>query len=425
MKISRDYLRFYSIPIVLFAGILITAAFTVLCAATSRTPEGKIVGNNWPREFTKSFSAYITCADGVVAVSGEGQKQLAENGLWLQVLDADGREAYSQNKPAGTPDTYQPYALLQTYQYGDGHGSVFVGSVDADGASYTYLVGFPLSISKVTVYVDNARYQSGKVLIVTVIVLTAILVVTLTIYSYRTFSSAEQRRARDEQAREEWLVNITHDLKTPLSPIAGYAELLQEPGSDVTPEQARRYGGVILKNARYAEALVGDLKLTYQLKSGMLPLRKSKQNVTRFAREVVIDVLNAPDFAGREAAFASVCEDAEAAFDPLLMKRALTNILVNALTHGGNEAAVSVCVARSGGSILLKVQDDGGGMEQSELEKLFTRYYRGASSEAKCEGSGLGMAISRQIAEAHGGNVSAQSEPGKGTEITLRLPAEI
>ncbi len=424
MKLPRDFLRFFSVPIVLLAGVVLTAVFTAVYTATARTPEGRIVGSQWPREFTLGFSQYLNCENASVAVSQDGQALLKANGLWLQILDADGGEVLAQDTPAGTPDAYAPYALLRVYQYGDGHGSVFVGSVDAGDTSYTYLIGFPLSISKVTMYVDNARYQSGKTLIGAVIALTGILVVTLTIYSYRTFAAAEENRKRDEAAKEEWLANITHDLKTPLSPIVGYAELLAEPASAVSPEQMRRYGSVIWKNARYAEALVGDLRMAYQLESGMLPLRKSKQNITRFAREAVIDVLNTPDFAGRDVSFTAAAEEVEAVFDPLLMKRALTNVVTNALIHGGNAAAVTVRVETGGGNAVLTVRDCGVGMTPQELERLFTRYYRGTSTEAKPEGSGLGMAIARQIAEAHGGSVQAKSRIGEGTEIRIRIPME-
>lgn len=425
MKLPRDFLRFYIVPVVLFAGVLLTAAFTVVYTASARTPDGRIVSSQWPREFTLDFSRYLHCTDEFVTVSADGQALLRENGLWLQVLDADGKEVYEQNTPDGTPDAYAPYALLRVYQYGEGKSSVFIGSVDAGDVSYTYLIGFPLAISKVTMYVDNARYQSGKALIFAVITLTGILMVTLTIYSYKSFASAEARRRQDEAAREEWLANITHDLKTPLSPIAGYAELLSEPNADVSPEQMCRYGSIIWKNARYAEALVGDLRMTYQLKSGMLPLRKSKHNLTRFVREVVIDVLNTPDFTGREVSFTTTAEDTEAMLDPLLMKRALTNIVANALLHSGVTAAVAVSVQANCTSAILMVQDRGGGMTKQELEHLFTRYYRGTSTETKPEGSGLGMAIARQIVEAHGGTVQAQSRIGEGTEIKVLLPAQI
>lgn len=422
MKPSRDFLRFYLIPIVLFIGILATALFTVLYTATARTPDGGIVSIRWPREFTVAFSKHITCVDNSITVSDEGRRKLAENGLWLQVLDGDGNEVLQVDKPDGVPDAYQPYALLQIYQSGSGRDSVFVGNVEAGDAAYTYLIGFELPISKVTMYVDNARYQSGKILIMTVIVLTMILVVTLAVYSYKALSTAEARRRQEEKAKEEWLTNITHDLKTPLSPIIGYAELLAEPDGAVAAEQVRRYGSVILKNARYAEELVGDLRLTYQLKSGMLPLQKANQDIICFVREVVIDVLNAPEFSAREISFEAVPENAEMEFDPLLMKRALTNILVNALTHSGDAAAVSAAVRVEDGNAVLTVRDNGVGMTPQALENLFTRYYRGVSTEANANGSGLGMAIAKQIVEAHGGRVQAQSRLGSGTEIVVELP---
>ena len=419
MKRSHDFLRFFSIPLVLIAGIVITLAFTVLYASTARTPEGKIIASRWPRDFTMNFSRYIYCEENGISISDDGLEQLRDNGLWLQVLDAVGTEIIQVDKPA---DAYAPYALLHAYQTGIGTDSVFVGNMGANGRNCTYLIGFPLSVSKISVYVDNARYQSGKVLIVAAAVLTAVLVILLTVYSYQTFDRAQKRCAQDEEAREVWLTHITHDLKTPLSPIVGYAELLVGQTEPVPPAQAQRYGGVILKNARYAEALVDDLRLTYQLKSGMLPLHRSKRNITGFVREIVIDLLNAPGFAGRQVSLDTQSEGLELSFDPLLMKRVLTNVLTNALIHSGDQAAISVTVAADGGDAVLTVFDNGSGMTQQELDRLFTRYYRGESTQAKPEGSGLGMAIAKQIVEAHGGTIQAHSKLSEGTEIIIRIP---
>ena len=88
--------------------------------------------------------------------------------------------------------------------------------------------------------------------------------------------------------REDWIANITHDLKTPLSPIRGYAEVLLEKGGE-NEAQVRRYAGIVLKNASYMEGLIDDLKLTYQLENGMLPLRAVEGDVVRFLRELAID----------------------------------------------------------------------------------------------------------------------------------------
>ena len=118
----------------------------------------------------------------------------------------------------------------------------------------------------------------------------------------REIRTSDRLREQTERMQEEWIANITHDLKTPLSPIRGYAELMQEPDS-AKQEQYGQYARIILKNTSYMEALIDDLKLTYQLKNGMVPMKKEEQNLVRFLRELVIDILNTPEYEQRRILF--------------------------------------------------------------------------------------------------------------------------
>lgn len=418
MKGSRHFMRFYIVPVVLLAGILLTAGFTVFYTVTARTREGALVASNWPKTFTFEFAQELYRSEGRPAITDAGKARLDRYGLWVQVLDADGTEVVHYHKPTQTPRSYKPYELLQLYQKGSGTYSVFISSVEMDGVPYAYLIGFPLSISKVVMYVDTARYHSGKALVITVIALTAILVMTLTIYSYRSFHAVERRREQDEKAKEEWLANITHDLKTPLAPIRGYAELLEDP---LPKLNIQRYAAIILKNTLYAEQLVDDLKLTYQLQSNMLPLKAETQNITRFVREVMIDILNAPEYEGRGMTFHTVQEELYMSFDAQLLRRAMVNVVVNALKHNKPSTEIAVTIDCDPG-IKIMVADKGSGMSPQELEGLFKRYYRGTNTEAKTEGSGLGMAIAKQIVEAHGGQIYAQSKADAGTTVVMAFP---
>jgi signal transduction histidine kinase len=243
------------------------------------------------------------------------------------------------------------------------------------------------------------------------------------IYEELNTMNAEMRsndlaRARDEKLREEWIANITHDLKTPLSPIRGYAELISDPDGQPEADDIRKYGAIILKNSAYAEELINDLKLTYQLKNEMLPLQKSKQNIIRFVKELVIDLLNHPEFEQRKISFYSSCETAEMFFDAALLKRALDNLIVNALVHNETETEVYVSIM-TGDGIHITIQDNGRGMKKEEMDNLFVRYYRGKNTAAKAEGSGLGMTIAKQIVELHGGTITVLSQPGTGTCINI------
>lgn len=464
MKMSRDFMRVYLIPFILLIGLLVAGIFGFVYSCTARTQDGKIISSIWPRNFTIAFSQYISRDGDTVVISDTGKEALEENGLWIQVLDEAGAEVLNYKKPSDIPNAYQPYELLQAYQEGEGGTSVFINNIESDDVSYTYLIGFPLSVSKVVTYVDAERYKSGKSYILVTILVTVLLLLILTIFynfvisknlekicaslrsiAARTYTSpnrknrflreiyegidllnkditaADVRRKQDEKAKEEWLANITHDLKTPLAPIRGYAELLAE-GESASVEQTKRYGKIMLKNVLYTEHLVDDLKLTYQLQSNMLPLKKESQNIVCFVKEVVIDLLNSPDYERRNISFLSDCENKSYEFDEKLFRRALTNIIVNALKHNTNDTKITVSIKCSDEEIYLVVSDNGSGMTEQELEGLFQRYYRGTSTETKAEGTGLGMAIANQIVKAHGGEICAESTIGVGTTITIRLP---
>lgn len=462
MKLSKDFSRFFIIPIVLLFGIVLTIWFCMFYTSTTHMPNGKIISTHWPKEFTLQFSKYLSVDEDIPNVTDSGKKLLDQNALWLQILDESGNEVSQYEKPDAIPKSYQPYQLLHMYQSGSSEYSVFVGSLKVNDMSYTYLIGFPLTISKIAVYVDAQRYNSGKVLILATILVTIGLILALIVFynifftrnmerirkslcdvairQYKPVSNqsflgeiyegidrlnsdieaGDQRRKQDEKAKEEWLANITHDLKTPLAPICGYAELLSNADTAISDEQIRRYGEIILKNAQYTEQLVNDLKMTYQLQSNMLPIKKESKNVIRFVKEVIIDLLNTPEYESSKIAFSSDNEALTCEFDPNLLKRALNNIIVNALKHNKKDTDIQIHI-ECREKVRIVIADNGCGMNREELKDLFTRYYRGTNTETRTEGTGLGMAIAKQIIEAHGGTITAESTPMVGTTIIIQL----
>lgn len=462
MKVSRDFMRFYIIPLVLVIGFLFTLGFLFFYTLTIRTPDGRIISSNHPKDFTLQFIQYIIKEDGLPAVTEEGKSKLNENQAWIQILDEGGQEIFQAEKPQNIQDMYRPYELLQIYQYGTENTSVFISTVNLNGTDYTYLIGFPLNISKVVSYVDNARYREGKSYVFITAILTALMLLILTIFynivmtrnlerictslkkvanrSYvpekknkylkeiydgihaldADIAAADAMRKQNEKAKTEWLANITHDLKTPLVPIRGYAEILAD-GETQDSEIIQKYGRIILKNTLYAEQLVDDLKLTYKLQSNMLPLQKKEEPLIRFVKELVIDILNMPDYEKRDISFTAVGSEISRNFDPQLMRRALLNVIINALKHNTAETSIQVTLYTEG-KVKIIVSDNGKGMTKEELEGLFIRYYRGTSTEDQTEGTGLGMAITRQIIEVHDGIIEAESTPDIGTTVTIWLP---
>ncbi len=223
-----------------------------------------------------------------------------------------------------------------------------------------------------------------------------------------------------DRTRQEWISNITHDLKTLLSPVKGYAELLSD-GSAADSDTVQEYGRIILKNISHAERLINDLKLTYQLEAGVIPFHPKETGFVRFLREVVIDIVNDPAFCSRSIEFYSDTEEITVNIDADLFRRAIGNLIVNALTHNPPETKVTVAViAGPEGEVSVTVKDNGAGMDSGEVEEMFNRYYRGTSTKEKPEGSGLGLAIAKQIVTLHGGDISVTSS-GEGTKIKCRI----
>jgi signal transduction histidine kinase len=390
---------------------------------------------------------------------------LQENSLWIQIIDTNGDEVQSFDKPQNVPAHFSPVELLDVYKNGTGEYSVFFNIVHSDGKEWMYLIGFPVKISKITTYVNKDRFATVKpIALVMICVMLFILIISGFVYSFvitkqitrmrksireiaaRTYlpvvnngsfgdvyeefnilnseiKSNDEARAKNEKLREEWIANITHDLKTPLSPIRGYAELISDMSLETKADEIKKYGDIILKNTTYAEELINDLKLTYQLKNDMLPINKSRHNIVRFTKELVIDLLNNPEYEARKISFFSTSENVELSFDAMLLKRALNNLLTNALVHNSKGTLISVSI-KVEDKIQISLQDNGRGMTKEELDNLFVRYYRGKNMEAKPEGSGLGMAIAQQIIELQGGNIFAESKLGSGTCITIEFPTQ-
>lgn len=459
----KSVFHIYLISFILLIGMLVAGIGMVLFTITIQKPGGQAGLSNWPIHFTEDFSEYIVFSDNTPRIKQSGLEQLQKNNLWIQIIDTNGNEIQSYNKPQEVLSHYSPSELLLLYQGGTKNHTAFLGSLQHNSTDWTYIIGFPVKISKITMYFNEARFTSGKPILTGMIGIMFLLIIALGLFyslwitkqmarmtktieevALRAYTpvtnngvfrdvydglnalgaeirSSDEVRERNEKLREEWIANITHDLKTPLSPIRGYAELISDPDYVIEPNEISKYGNTILKNTAYAEKLIDDLKLTYQLRNGMLPLHKSKQNIVRFVKELVIDLLNNPEYESRNITFHSTSEDIQLLIDSVFLKRALNNLLTNALVHNSKETEVAVSI-KAAVNVQICIQDNGRGMAKEELNNLFARYYRGTNTEAKPEGTGLGMAIAKQIIEVHDGSIFVESELGIGTSFIVKFP---
>ena len=426
-------------------------------------PEGLSLAT-WPNRFTDNFSIWMKNDEGTLQIEDIGLERLDEYDLWLQVIDETGQEVFSHNKPENFPAKYTASELMafSTSDYEDGN-TVFVSSFEENGQTWNYLIGFPYDVGKYMLYYNGevvgrlkpvftlslfgVIFAGSALFLIYGIWLTrqtgkiakGIGNISRRVYNTipekGTFGSvymalnkmneeirhSDQIKEETDRVRREWITNITHDLKTPLSPVKGYAELLAD-GTDVDTKTAQEYGTIILKNVDYAEKLMNDLKLTYQLESGAFPFRPQPVRLVRYLKELVIDIANDPAFSDRDIEFACDLPEFTVSIDPDLFHRAISNLVINALVHNPPTTKVIVSVLKENQNIYISVRDNGIGISETEQAELFTRYYRGTNTKEKTEGSGLGLAIAKQIIVLHGGEIAVKSKIGEGTEFSIRLP---
>ena len=170
------------------------------------------------------------------------------------------------------------------------------------------------------------------------------------------------------------------------------------------------------------ESLIHDLKLTYQLDNGMIPLNLQEQNFIRFLKELVIELLNNPEYEQHTIGFESSVETFLFTFDPVLLTRVFQNIILNSFVHGDENTAVTLQISVSDTMLLINVSDNGMGMSEEETHSIFQRYYRGTNTEPRSGGTGLGLAIAKSITELHGGIITVSSTPSIGTSFHIQFP---
>lgn len=459
----RTTFHIYLIFFLSLLGTILAVIGLFFLLITVEMPDGTNARSDFPKTFTEHFKEQITFIDDIPKVKQAGIEQLQDNNIGLQILDSSGYEVYSYGNPKKTKTYYTNIELTQLFKTGyleDNKTTAFIGEITDEEIDYVYILHFPMEIKKVTMYLNGERFTDGKSVILSSVGILLVIILTLgivygfwttkminhitismkdisnrsylpvknhgafsDIYDSLNILDAEIRASdslqeQTDKMRREWIANITHDLKTPLSPIKGYAEILQDKGMK-TAEEYKRYAGVILKNTTYMENLIDDLKLTYQLENGMVRINREEQNIVRFLKELAIDILNIPEYENRNIQFESKVETILFSFDDKLLKRAFYNLIINAFVHGDKNTKVTLQLSVSENMINIAVSDNGKGMSSSEASRVFERYYRGTNTEYKPEGTGLGLAITKNIIEIHGGIISVSSEIKLGTEFKV------
>ncbi len=226
---------------------------------------------------------------------------------------------------------------------------------------------------------------------------------------------------RLETIRRDFVANVSHELKTPLTSISGYAETLlaEQTGEEAT----RRFLETILANARRMQRLVDDQLDLSRIESGSW--RPSPRMV--LAETTLHETWTAAGTPGHSDHIFRVMvgAGAESVFvDPEAFRQVLANLFDNARRYTAPGGAITALAVRDGAGIRVSVRDAGSGIGSEHLPRIFERFYRADPSRSRAEGgTGLGLAIVKHMVESHGGRVWAESELGEGTAIHCWFPA--
>lgn len=234
-----------------------------------------------------------------------------------------------------------------------------------------------------------------------------------------SFNRMSAEIARANQLRRQMTADIAHDLRTPLSVITGYLEALADGTLPPSPERFQ----TLKSEATLLQRLIEDLRTLSLADAGELTLQREDIDMGAFLRDV-------QRFYAMQAEAAGVAVRTELpralpaiSADRVRLGQVLGNLITNGLRHTPAGGSITLGAAPEDDSLRVWVRDTGEGIAPEKLQHIFERFYRVDEARTQADGqTGLGLAITRALVEAHGGRISAASEPGQGTTMTITLP---
>jgi signal transduction histidine kinase len=238
-----------------------------------------------------------------------------------------------------------------------------------------------------------------------------------------SFNSMAAQVKTTQAAQRDFVANVSHDLKTPLTAITGWSQALLD-GAAETPGERRLAAETIHTEANRMARMVNDLLDLARIESGQFTLAPKPVDLAALVEEVYRSFLPHAEAKDIELGL-EVAAVPFIAGDPDRLVRVFNNLIGNALSYTPPGGRVEIMIGNAGSQAEVTVRDNGPGIPDEELSRIFERFYRVEKSRARGEdgrGSGLGLAIVRELVAAHGGQVLVSSEPGRGTAFVVRLP---
>lgn len=401
----------------------------------------------------------LTKSNGVYTLSESAQETIEKRFQWAMLLDDGGSVIWSKKLPGDVPLKFTVSDVAgftrwylndyPVYVWRRADGLFVLGA--EKGSVWKYAVKIPMIV------LDNTLVWIPAVLILNAV--TAVLLALL--FGLQLFHSlkplargiedmAENRPVRlsargllgdlaaginktsarlikqeaalnqRDNARTTWIAGVSHDIRTPLSLVMGYASQLED-DPELLPAQ-REQAGIIRRQSERIKALVSGLNLASKLEYDMQPLRRNSVLLAALLRGVAADFLNS-GLDNRYSMDVTINKNAQNAVvtgDEELLRRAVSNLITNSIHHNSNGCAIKVALEKGSGICSVTVSDNGAGFPQEILENL--NHPKGSD---RLQSHGLGLTIVRQIIRAHGGTTEFDNLPEGGCAVVLCLPVSI
>ncbi|MDX6721129.1 MAG: hypothetical protein QOJ63_3383 [Solirubrobacteraceae bacterium] len=403
------------VAIGLAAGLALVAvlAFLTLLIRTMRGPLDDLV------DATRRMAA----GDLAVRVDADGPRELAELGESFNVMSADlvaaGARVESQRRRLATTIESLGDGLVIC----DARGVVSsmnprAGELVAQlrpGAT-AHDAGGPLPALAAALAGEVTVAQDGVTMAVTAALLGG--PEGGTVWTLRDITE----RARLEQAKSDFVATASHELRSPLTSIKGFIELLQSTESDnLTPRQLD-FIQIALQSTDRLVDLVNDLLAVARIESGQFEIQPRSCDLRPVVEEVAA-LMQPRVEEKRQRLLVQIAERRPPALaDPVRVRQIVTNLVTNAHLYTGERGTITLRLEGDAQATRIVVADNGRGMSVQDTRRIFERFHRGATDERRSPGTGLGLSIVKSLVELHGGSIDVRSELGAGTTFTVSLP---
>ena len=445
--VQRFFRRYITSTIgilLLFFAVNIALLLGILTAGYMSGPEEEVS--------IQEIQAHLTLRDGIWTADETVAVSLQENDAWAMLLDQNGAVIWEQGMPEELPRVYTSAGIaafsrwyLQDYPvkvWGQPDGRLMVvGFAPGTQAKYYF--------SMETSYLKMLLVGAAMALLINLLLLISLFLrntrrvekaMSPILRGIQDLSrgqhhhleecgelaeiSAGLNRAGEylmqkDNTRAEWIRGVSHDIRTPLSMVLGYASELED--NDALSTEARQQAGIIRRQGERLKSLVDDLNLTTKLEYALQPVRREMVDLIEIGRQAVSEVLNGGLPERYELEFSEDRPGCTARMegDAALLRRTLDNLIRNSIAHNPQGCHISVTVGAEDGRCTCTVTDDGKGIDAVRLDAL----NRGADVSSTQGGEhGLGLKLVRQIAKAHGGTVRFRQAVPQGLEVFISFP---